>query len=269
MALVTLPFPLTAGTKARGSHVLGNDTAITGQVNANLDDANYKNAAMTLSSKAVPGSATNTIIGADAITESKVADQAIQAEHQKNDAAGSEGLGMPRNELYTGAGSDDAGGYPKTNINASRKQQGGKTVWAYFNIVIGSIGTDYLIDNSIDWRQRLIFICAEGTVNSAGSPRTDLPGGGSDNAISFPFWSTPGTISSGGNAGLFYSENGQATGAGAFPGLDLAFGVGTPDQVRFFARSTDGALMARATAITATGVSVNAIIICSPDIATV
>jgi len=268
MGTVTLPFPLTAGTKAKGSDVLGNDQAITAQVNSNLDDANYKNAGMTLSAKAVPGSATNTVLGADSVSEAKIADEAVQAEHQKNDDPGSEGLGMPRNELYSGAGSDDTGGYPKTNVSASRKQQGGKTVWAYFNIVVGSVGTDYLIDDSIDWRQRFITIVAEGTVASAGSPRTDLPGGGSDNVIAFSLWTTPGTLLTGGNLGLFYSENGQATGAGASPALLLSFGPGTPDTVRFYARSTDGALMARAVAIAATGVSVNAMIVCSPDLAT-
>jgi len=235
MGNVTLPHPLSANTKARGSEVLANDQAITAQVNANLDDSNYKNAGMTLSSKAVPGSATNTVLGADSVSQEKVADQAIQAEHLKNDSGlPPTGIGAPRNELFSE--SDQAA---ITNVVAGRQQQGGKTVWAYFKLTAAD--TAIVIDDSIDWRRRIIRITLW-VFGHSGASGLVLPNGASDNAAAAAAWNATIAAFGGINTGLFYSEDGRVDGGTPQPVLFTGWVVTANTALQWYALDTNGAL---------------------------
>jgi hypothetical protein len=261
---VTLPNPLTAGTKARGSEVLANDQAITAQVNANLDDSNYKNAAMTGSTKIIPLTITNSLITAGTLTGDKLADRTVHGIKLRTDAVLGDGCNI--SELYAGAGSDDTGGFPKTNAVAARKQQGGMTIWAYFGIAVADVNVNYIIDSSTDWRDRLIMVMLEFTTGVL--PRDHIPGGASDHIINGPM-RVAGAIGTGFNGGIFYSENGQ-DGTVGDPTRQITLDLGTDatNSIRIFALDTNGRLMVRATAISALGISINAKIDCSPSIGT-
>lgn len=264
MGTVVLPNPLTAHTKAEGAHVLGNDQAITAQVNSNLDDANYKNAGMTLSAKAVPGSATNSVLGADSVTADKVADQAIQAEHLKNEAGpGSTGIGAPRNELFSESDQAAIAG----NVIAGRQQQGGKIVTAYFKIT--ATGTSVLIDDSIDWRRRIITIVATVNGNAGGPANRYLPNGADDNFINGAMWNAAIAAFGNANTGIFYSEAGRADGGGN-PALVFGWSAVANTSLAFYALDTDGGLKCRSNASLGGGgnteLDICATIICGPYI---
>jgi hypothetical protein len=258
--LVSLPFPLTDGTTAFGSQTRANDNSIVAVVNGGLDNDNMRTnadaAGKGLTADKLADSAITTVkLAAGAVTFPKLADDSPL------------GSGANLSELLAQVAFNGTGGFPSSNINANRQQGGGKTGWGYFAIAVGQIGTDFILDDSIDWRKRLIMVMFEGTVVATVA---DLPGGANDHLISGPFWTGgPGVLATGQNGGMFYSENGQATGAGANPAITLNIGAGaTPDTLRFYARSTDGFLMVRATAIAATGVAANVLVMCSPHLGT-
>lgn len=252
MGLIVLPFPLTDGTDAFGSEVKANDDAIVAQVNGNLTDVNIAAGANISGAK----------LGDGTLTGVKLADNTVQGVKIKNDSP--LGDGGNRSELYSGSGSNDTGGFPKTNIIAARKQHGGKTIWAYFSIAVADIGTNYIIDNSIDWRKRLIAVLHELTV--ATTVRNDIPGGTADHTIFAPML-VNGALATGFNGGIFFAEDGQDGSVAGQRCLNLDL-VTNLDSIRLFARNTDGALMVRATAHTGPGISVNMKIDCSPHLGT-
>lgn len=252
MALVTVPFPLTAGTKARGSHVRANDDALAAGINS-IDNSQIASNADIQGSKLL----INSVAG------SKLIDDSVPAVKLADDDALGEGCNL--SELFAGAAG--GGSFPSTNVLANRKQHGGKTIWSYFSIAIGQLGTDFVLDSSIDWRRRLVMVMFEGTVVGTVA---DLPGGANQNGIAGPFWTGgPGVIGTGQNGGIFYSFAGKADGSTASEALTANIGAGvSPDTLRFFARAADGFLMVRATAIAAGGVAVNAMFMCSPHLGT-
>lgn len=253
--LVSLPNPLINGTTAFGSEVKANDDSIVAVVNGGIDNDNMRTGA----DAAGKGLTTDKYANAS-VTTAKIADGNVTAVKLADD--GTPGDGCNLSELWTGSGEDGTNSYPPTNINAGRKQQGGKTIWTYFNIPIASLNTDFLIDNSIDWRNRLVTVIAEGTV---AATKADIPGGANDGLITGPLWTGGGSVGVGMNGGIFYTQAGQATGAGALPALTFNINAAT-DTIRFYARAADGFLMARMTANAATGLSICAKIDCSPRI---
>ena len=267
--LVSLPKPLTNGTTAFGSDVRANDDSIVSVVNGGLDNDN----ARTGADAAGKGFTSDKYADAS-ITTPKLADGSVTAVKEANDLTLGNGANL--SELYTGAGSDLAGGYPSTNVLATRKQRGGKTIWAYFGIVIANLNVNYLIDNSHDWRRRLIAVMSEATTNTA-TPKGNIPGGASDDqTIGYPGWTAGPLPGTGGNFGMFYGEEGQdgtiVPGSAGGAGLDILYGNGNY-TVRWFVGSGGGgtiagSLYARATAIQAQGIAVNAKIDCSPSLGT-
>lgn len=280
MGLVNLPYSLVDGTNAYGSEVKANDDAIVAQVNGNLDNANVKaganiDAAKLLAQSITPTqlatSAVTTVkIAPDAVDNTKLADSCINAEQLNNEGAGEEGLGTPRNELYTGSGNDGTSGYPPTNVNANRKEQSGKTVWAYFNIP--TTGTDYIIDASMDWRRRMIYGMWVVFSKLTGDAKKTLPGGSQDDSIGVRLFSEAGgteTLDGTMQHFFFYSEAGS-NGATA-PRLLIKNNIsgGTDDDVYIWVDSATGRLMMKGNAI-ASGFSMDvmAMIVCSPYLGT-
>jgi len=276
MGLVNLPHLLTDGTNAYGSQVKANDDSIVTQVNGNLDNANIKSGANIDASKLLAQSVTSTQlatssvttvkIAPDAVDNTKLADSCVNAEQLNNEGVGEEGLGTPRNELYTGSGQDGAGGYPGTNVLANRKQQSGKTVWAYFNI--GTAATDYLIDASIDWRRRIITIHMLMQAKAGGSAKTTLPGGANDDLIASRMWfGDPPAITETVNTYMFYSEaGGDGTVA---PRLFLEANMAANDDTGWiWVDSATGQLKMKMDTFNNASVDVLAQITCSPYLGT-
>lgn len=93
--------------------------------------------------------------------------------------------------------------------------------------------TVVVIDDSVDWRDRYFFV--RGTVASASA---DIAGGASDNAIAAAMDISSGDVVD----GFFYSRDGQ-DGTASTECYEHTVSAG--NVLRFFARSTDGALCFR------------------------
>jgi hypothetical protein len=77
--LVTLPFPLTDGTTAKGSEVRANDDALKAVLNGGIEDVNVKTGA------AIDGNKLSNIPGAQ-IPFDRIADDAVTADKLRDDA---------------------------------------------------------------------------------------------------------------------------------------------------------------------------------------
>lgn len=109
---------------------------------------------------------------------------------------------------------------------------GARTVWAE---MITNDTTVVVIDNSIDWRDRYVFI--RGTAIASAN---DIAGGSADNAITHNL-----DVGAGGYLhALFYSRNGQ-DGTASTECREHTISGG--NVLRFFARDSDGALCFRRT----------------------
>lgn len=245
MGLVTGLKALQNGTTAFGSEVKFNDDTITAQVH-NIEAVNLATGAVTnpklatdavSTIKIVDLAVTTAKLNTDAVTEAKIANGAVQAEHLKNDAAfPPTGIGSPRNELFSK--SDNA---TITNVIAGRQQQGGKIISVYMAMVATT--TEYVIDDSMDWRKRIVSVMAYVASGVAGL--SVLPGGAADNATAGSLWNAGPVAGSAFVAGVFFTQDGSA-GGGANPTLTMSNNnAASSFTFDLYARAADGFLCVR------------------------
>lgn len=172
MGNVVLPNELQDGTDAFGSEVKANDDEIVATVNGGIENINVASNADLEGSKlkdlSVIGSkvAQATLSGSD-----KLIDGSVTGIKMADDLAGVEGQGANLSELFSE--SDNAG---ITNVIVGREQHGGKSVWFYFTILRAATPVEIMIDDSIDWRYRMIRFVGN-AYTTTGSPKTEIPGG--------------------------------------------------------------------------------------------
>lgn len=266
MSHITLTYPLQDLIDvALGSQVRQNDDDIVAVVNGALDNSNFLSGAdaagLGLTSDKIANLAiTNAKLAVNAVTNTKILDGEVYGVKLANDLSGSEGQGANRNELFNKA--DGTG--VDTNVIVGRKQHGGKIVTAYFSIPDAAV---YVIDDSIDWRERVIVMVAYGFEQAAGAKK-DIPDGVNDDDISGFVWSALGVRDPTFNAGIFFSEKGTADPVAGTQKLQLSFGA-PATFLNFAARDTDGALIQKASALGAADMDVTMMIIAGPYLGTV
>lgn len=114
---------------------------------------------------------------------------------------------------------------------------GGRSIWFYKESTATT--SEVVLDNSMDWRDRLVDARIAFCDRSTGADYEEAsPGEASDAFLTRP-WD---------EHRMFYSQQGQ-NGSASQPGIAPVF-AGGADQCRIYARSTDGALCMKRNAAT-------------------
>ena len=264
MSQVTLPYPLQDLIDvALGSQTRGNDDAIVAVLNGAVDNSNFLSGAdaagLGLTSDKIANLAiTAAKLSVNAVTNTKILDGEVYGIKVADDDVGSEGQGGNRSELFS-----ESDQVALTPVVGTRKQHGGKTIWAYFTLTSTTRAIIDTAADSIDWRYRMVNVQGFGFMSAVS--KSYLPGGAQEDAARGTIWTgDPPVVTQYYNAAHFWSGAGSADGEAAPRGTMILDPVNT--TTIYFTADTSGNLTVKADSLALAAIDVLVKIDVSPYI---